>query len=308
MSGLTLKSQNRSSDAARELPEGVEFFEDKPGAFRLTVVRGIYERVILIPAAVLQAGSATEAHLNVEVGEASRVRFELNGGDLRTPLRIFFHIHDDAYVDAFYLDGHADGGARSIEVVYELGKRASLNAWTFATGGSARIRHIVEFKEPHAFAALRGLSLLKDASEVVHGVEADHRVGHCVSRQFYKSILTGSSKSSFASLVRVDKGAEKSDSKQLNKNLLLSDKATAVSLPELEIDTDDVSCAHGSATGQLRPEELFYLRSRGIAEKTARFLMIEGFAEEILEEVPEIPLKARLQAIVRDKITQLAVL
>ena len=92
----------------------------------------------------------------------------------------------------------------------------------------------------------------------------------------------------------------------LNKNLLLSRDAVAVSRPELKIHADDVACAHGSATGELRPEELFYMRSRGISEHDARFMMTEGFAAEALEDVPEIPLKAELAELVKMKIAELA--
>jgi Fe-S cluster assembly protein SufD len=164
----------------------------------------------------------------------------------------------------------------------------------------------VKFLEPHGFASIHGLSLLGENADVVHHVTADHAAGHCASRQFYKSVLAGRARSAFESLVRVAKGADKTDSKQLNKNLLLSREAVAVSRPELSIHADDVACAHGSATGELRREELFYLQSRGIAEKDARLMLTEGFAAEALEDVPDIPLKAELSELVKLKIAELA--
>ena len=154
-------------------------------------------------------------------------------------------------------------------------------------------------------ASLRGLSVLSGNAQVFHQVQAHHLKGHGVSRQFYKSIVADNAKAGFESLVSVEKGAAGSDSKQLNKNLILSATAQAYSRPELRISTDDVSCAHGSATGELSEVELFYLQSRGIARENARFMMIEGFAEEILEDVSYAPLKKRLMETVQKKIEEI---
>ena len=168
------------------------------------------------------------------------------------------------------------------------------------------MRHELFFDEPHGFASMHGLSLLGGSSDVAHQVIADHVAGSCISRQFYKSIVAENAKTSFGSLVSVKRGADKSDSKQLNKNLLLSKTARAVSRPELRIENDDVTCAHGSATGEIDPEQLFYLRSRGISLEQARFMMIEGFAAEVLGEVPEIPFKNRLREWVSGRVRELA--
>jgi len=209
-------------------------------------------------------------------------------------------------MDVFHLDCQQRDTALSSRNVYRLKKHASLNVWTLATSGEARLTHELNFLEPHGFASVRGLSLLGGRANVVHRVVADHQAGHCASRQFYKSILSGSARSAFESLVEVAKGADKSDSRQLNKNLLLSKEAAAVSRPELKIHADDVACAHGSATGELRRDELFYLRSRGIDEKTARLVMTEGFAAEVLEEIPDVPLKEELHELVKLKIAEMA--
>ena len=146
---------------------------------------------------------------------------------------------------------------------------------------------------------------MTDGSQAVHKVTASHETGHCISRQFYKSIVAGRARSGFESLVLVARGAVKSDSKQLNKNLVLSRDARCYSRPELRIHTDDVSAAHGSATGELGPAELLYLRSRGISKDQARFMMIEGFAAEIVDELSYAPLRDRLRELVRVTIMSL---
>jgi len=110
------------------------------------------------------------------------------------------------------------------------------------------------------------------------------------SHQLYKGILKGRSRGVFSGKIIVHQDAQKTDAHQVNKNLLLSDKATVDTRPQLEIFADDVKCTHGAAVGQLDPEAIFYLKSRGMKEELARNLLIQGFANEIIEsiKIPEI--------------------
>lgn len=291
MNGLTLDASS---------PTGLEL-RSAGGGYALTIpAHGIYEKAVRLAVESAKEPSALE----LTVGEGARVRFVFDyRGACDLALRI--DVRTAAYVDVFHLDAHS-GGDLSSRSTYVLDEHASVNVWTFSTGGSGALSHGVEFRKPHGFAALHGLSLLSGRSQVTHRIRAFHGAGHCVSRQFYKSIVSADAKSTFESMVEVVRGADKSDSKQLNRNLLLSKNAQAVSRPELKIDSDDVACAHGSATGELSRDEIFYARTRGIAEDQARFLMIEGFAGEILERLPEIPLKADLSARMRAKLPDLA--
>jgi len=111
----------------------------------------------------------------------------------------------------------------------------------------------------------------------------------------YKNILGGAAQAEFNSLVHVFRGANKSDSQQLDRNLLLSDKARAYSRPQLKIDADDVKANHGAATGQLEQNELFYLRSRGLDKDYARFILTYGFAREILDKIEPVSLREKLE-------------
>jgi Fe-S cluster assembly protein SufD len=184
-----------------------------------------------------------------------------------------------------------------------LKKHSSLNALSFAQGGdSYQQESIVSFEDEHGFASLKGLNVLSGKSRIIQRATANHLKPHCASRQFYKNILSDDAKSEFDSLVFVDKNAVKSDSRQLNKNLLLSDKAQADTRPQLRIDNDDVSCNHGATVGQMEKDELFYLRSRGLKEEFARFILTYGFAEEILEELKPDYLREQLDRIVKDEI------
>ena len=129
-----------------------------------------------------------------------------------------------------------------------------------------------------------------------------------MSRQRFKDILAGSARSEYSGLVHVTRGAVRSDSRQICRNLLLSEGARALSRPQLKIDTDDVKCSHGSATGKLSETELFYLRSRGLSPETARAMLIEGFAEEIVLELPEgdEALRAEAHQLVRRELERVA--
>jgi Fe-S cluster assembly protein SufD len=113
----------------------------------------------------------------------------------------------------------------------------------------------------------------------------DHRFPNCESNELYKGVISGNGKAVFNGKVHVHPQAQKTNAFQSNKNILLSDDATVNTKPQLEIYADDVKCSHGSSTGYLDPEQLFYLRSRGIKEEKARALLLHAYAGEILEQI-----------------------
>jgi len=126
----------------------------------------------------------------------------------------------------------------------------------------------------------------------------DHARPHCASHEYFNGILADRARGVFHGRILVRPGAQKTDAKQTNKNLLLSDKATADTKPQLEIYADDVKCTHGATVGQLNPESIFYLRSRGIPEATARRMLIHAFAGEIIERVRCAPAREELDRLV----------
>ncbi len=123
----------------------------------------------------------------------------------------------------------------------------------------------------------------------------DHAVPNGRSRQLYKGVLRDRARGVFRGRVRVRPDAQHSDAAQSNPNLLLSDGAEVDTRPQLEIHADDVKCRHGSATGRMDENALFYLRSRGIGAQAARMLLIEGFAAEVLQKVPGAALAESLR-------------
>jgi Fe-S cluster assembly protein SufD len=121
----------------------------------------------------------------------------------------------------------------------------------------------------------------------------------------YKNALFGDARSIFSGLIRVDHGAHQTDSYQSCRNLLLSEDAEANAMPGLEINADQVRCSHGSTCGQIDPEEVFYLRARGIPESAARHLVTFGFAHDIVSRVGNEWLEEQLDARVEARLLQL---
>ncbi|HVS03086.1 MAG TPA: Fe-S cluster assembly protein SufD [Thermoanaerobaculia bacterium] len=134
-------------------------------------------------------------------------------------------------------------------------------------------------------AILNGLYLTKERQHVDTHMWVEHAAPHCDSHELYKGILEGRSRAVFNGLIHVHKGAQKTDAKQTNRNLLLSPEALVNTNPQLLIFADDVKCTHGSTVGQLDQEAVFYLRSRGIGEEAARSLLTYAFARDIVDRV-----------------------
>jgi Fe-S cluster assembly protein SufD len=134
----------------------------------------------------------------------------------------------------------------------------------------------------------------------------EHAQPHCGSRQFYSGILDGSSHGVFHGRIVVHKDAQKTDAKQTNRNLLLSDQAQIDTKPQLEIYADDVKCTHGATIGQIEENALFYLRSRGIDEVSARRLLLMAFASECLDRMKEGPTRQHVEGLIHAHLVTLA--
>ena len=132
----------------------------------------------------------------------------------------------------------------------------------------------------------------------------NHKGSHCNSSQLVKGILSDNSTGVFRGLTHVKNGAEKTNAKQANHNLLLSSKARMNSIPQLEIYEDDVKCTHGSTTGQIDKNLIFYLRSRGIKYEDAIQLMLNGFANEIIDKIKNNRINTYVNNILQKKIQQ----
>jgi Fe-S cluster assembly protein SufD len=151
---------------------------------------------------------------------------------------------------------------------------------------------------------LNGLYLAEGRQHVDTHMRVEHRAAHCASHELYKGVLDGKARAVFDGLIYVHKGAQKTDAKQSNRNLLLSRDAIANSNPQLEIFADDVKCTHGSTVGQLDDDAIFYLRSRGIGEEAARSLLTYAFASDVVERIKVEPVRRDLEELLFARLPQ----
>ena len=146
-----------------------------------------------------------------------------------------------------------------------------------------------------AECTLNGLYLATGKQHVDNHTVIDHATPHCNSHELYKGILDGKARGVFNGRIIVRPDAQKTDSKQTNKNLILSDEALVNTNPQLEIYADDVKCTHGATIGQLDSEAIFYLRSRGIDLESARHLLTYAFAGDFIHRLKIEPLRLALE-------------
>jgi len=154
-------------------------------------------------------------------------------------------------------------------------------------------------------STLNGVFLGGDESRIDNHTTIEHARPNCVSHELYKGILGGHSQAVFSGRIHVHQVAQKTNAYQSNQNLLLSDDAEITSKPQLEIYADDVKCSHGSTTGQLDAEAIFYLRSRGISERQAITILTRAFADEIVDSIPNEAVRLRVGELVADKLSAL---
>ena len=139
---------------------------------------------------------------------------------------------------------------------------------------------------PGAECRLYGLYVVDGTQHVDNHTWLDHAMPHCPSWEMYKGLLLGASRAVFNGRIVVREGAQKTDAKQSNKNLILGDKAAVHTRPQLEIHANDVKCTHGATIGRLDDAALFYLRTRGIGKHEARNVLIRAFAHDLIDNIP----------------------
>jgi Fe-S cluster assembly protein SufD len=184
----------------------------------------------------------------------------------------------------------------SLHIVQEEGSSYTSNAITY--GGSLVRNNVTSVLDgERCECTLNGLSLGTGNQHIDNHTSIDHAKPNCASHELYKAILEGRSRGVFNGKIFVRKDAQKTDAKQTNKTLLLSDDATIDTKPQLEIFADDVKCTHGATVGQLDEEQIFYLRSRGLALDDARDLLTNAFASDVINRISVGPLRELLNAM-----------
>ena len=198
-----------------------------------------------------------------------------------------------------------DDAAPEGETAYDisLAEGSSLKMVFLSLGGNLlRNRLRVTLLGRHAECDLAGICLADDRQEMDYDILLTHEVPQCRSTQLFKNIVGGHAITRFNGLIKVVPDAQQTEAYQANHNLLASETAKAYTQPQLEIYADDVKCSHGATIGRLNPDELFYLRSRGIPQAEARLLQQMAFCNEVLEKISSAPLREKMQVLVEKKL------
>jgi Fe-S cluster assembly protein SufD len=212
-------------------------------------------------------------------------------------------IEDGATVEHVKLQAESEKAFHTATVEVAQGRASNLTTHSFALGGAiVRNDWNTTLEAEGAECTLNGLYVPRGRQLIDNHTSIDHISPHCSSRELYKGILNGRSRAVFHGKITVRPDAQKTDARQTNKNLVLSDDASINSKPQLEISANDVKCAHGATMGQIDKQSAFYLRSRGIDEANARRLLTYAFAAEMIEKVSHPGLRLHLTGLVAERL------
>ena len=271
---VALNTSLMNSGLAVEITEGLEL--DKPIHYQF-ITTGLLDQVMNHPRLIIKMGQNSSAHFIEHYKSDQNILYWNNCVTVA-------ELNENSSLEHYRIQ--EDNGYHIDNIQYSLKRDARLNSVVFNSGTPLYRGDIhIQYHGENGNVNLSGLSLLNDKQHMDTHVIVDHELPHCNSNQFFKYILNDKASGVFNGRVIVREDSQKTDSNQTNKNLLLSDKATMNSNPQLEIYADDVRCTHGSTTGQLSDEVLYYLRSRGINNSMAQKLMVAGFAKEVLANV-----------------------
>ena len=209
----------------------------------------------------------------------------------------------NALVDYYKIQNDRDD-ATLIDNTYIAQQRDShVKVHTFSFGGNLTRNNLNFYQEgEHIDSTMKGITIIEDQQHVDHYTLVNHAQPNCESHQDYKGIFADKAVGVFNGKIYVDQIAQKTNAFQQNNNILLDDKATINTKPQLEIFADDVKCSHGCTIGQLDEDALFYLRSRGIPKKEAKGLLTYAFANNVLESVAIPALKTRINKLIANKL------
>ncbi|MEX0313357.1 MAG: Fe-S cluster assembly protein SufD [Allomuricauda sp.] len=253
-------------------------------------------------ALMLQPRNLVIVEENAEVQIIERHQ-SLTGNEVFTNSVTEIFAAKDAIVDYYKVQNDRDN-ASLIDNTYIGQKNNSVvRVHTFSFGGKLTRNNLNFYQNGERIdSTLKGVTILGEKQHVDHHTLVHHAQPNCESHQDYKGIFGEKSTGVFNGKIIVDKIAQKTNAFQQNNNILISDKATINTKPQLEIFADDVKCSHGCTIGQLDEDALFYLQSRGIPKKEATALLMYAFANNVLESVRIPELKTRINKIIANKL------
>lgn len=208
-----------------------------------------------------------------------------------------------ARIEHYKLQQESAAAAHIATVRAEQGPDSRFISGSIALGGAlARVGIDVGLNAEEANCELAGLYVADGRQHTDHHTRVDHLKPKGTSREYYRGVMSGDARAVFNGKVVVHPNAQCSDAFQSNHNLLLSDSAEVDTKPELEIYADDVKCGHGATVGQLDPDQVFYLRSRGMDESSARSLLTMAFARDVIDRIRLASLRQRVEVLVQDRL------
>lgn len=212
-------------------------------------------------------------------------------------------VEQHARVEYYKIQNDASGNSQvNTSHFRQVGKSFVHTVTITLNGGIVRNNLNIAMAADHSEAHLYGLYFLKGNTHADNHTVVDNIRPHCLSNELYKGIVDEHATAVFNGKIYVQPLAQKTNAFQSNKNILLSDSATVNTKPQLEIYADDVKCSHGCTVGQLDEEGMFYLRSRGISENTARSLLVHAFAVDVLEHIRPAPIRSYVEALIAERL------
>jgi Fe-S cluster assembly protein SufD len=206
---------------------------------------------------------------------------------------------ENSHLTYYLFQGGAQKSFSVSRIDTRQGRDSTFELYTLQIGGAlARMNLHPVLAGEGASCLLNGLVLARGEEHIDDFMKVEHIGPHGTSRQSFNGILDGRAHGIFHGRIIVHPQAQRTDAKQTNRNLLLSDEALVDSQPQLEIHADDVKCTHGATIGQIDEEAVFYLRSRGLGEKEARTLLLSAFAGERLQPMKLAPIRAQWESLV----------
>ena len=268
----------------------------------VVVPRGVVlERPIQILNLVSSAAEGRALHPRhlIVAEEASQARvIESYGGAGEYFTGVVTELHADAgaHLRHYRMQRESRAAYHFATISSWLGRSSVVASHNISLGGRMVRNDVVALLAGEgAEGTFNGLYVAEADQFVDNHMRVEHIAAHCASHELYKGILDGRARAVFNGRIYVHKGAQKTDAKQTNRNLLLSRQALVNSNPQLEIFADDVKCTHGSTVGQLDAEAIFYLRSRGIGVEAAKSLLTYAFASEVAQAIDLEPVRRDLE-------------
>ena len=211
---------------------------------------------------------------------------------------------DSAVVDHYKVTRESPAAYHVAALQARLGRSVNFSSHSISLSGALIRNDAGAVLSTGTEATLNGLYIVSGTEHVDNHTVIDHAQPHAASHELYKGILDGNANAVFNGRIIVRKDAQKTDSKQTNKNLVLSDNAVINTKPELQILADDVKCTHGATIGQIDADALFYLQSRGINKEDARGVLTVAFAQDIIDRIKVPALRSTLEQVLFEKLNE----